>query len=299
MQTLWFMLSACSAPSEPSLAPPELVVEQVVEPTETVPSPEITPASVRTLVAHDCEPCDLPQRVDHALIKLAPFLADWPGDRRFDAAIAVHEIREVVDHPDLVRAWAINRPIADRDDDHPHRRLWVEFEPAEPTNRWTMPTDRKPSVNNLISEAIWCDRFPIRPEVLQYYSTDMLDDGGYWSTHAGWALALVKERDCIDDERFAELSAPILADVLRHQPRVLAPETVADVDLFAERLNALIWLGHRGPEIDASVEQLLLLQLDDGSWGEPTEEQTPYYGYHAAFVSGWALTEWIRVQPQE
>ncbi|TNE87180.1 MAG: hypothetical protein EP330_19630 [Deltaproteobacteria bacterium] len=256
-------------------------------PEPTAPSPSPPDA------AAPAEPLSLEARVEAAMHRAAPFLADWPGELRFDAAIGLHEIREVASHPDLDRAWERARAVADHDADHLHRRFWADIE-VPPTNTWVLPSEGRPKVNDVVAEALWCDRYPIREQTLAYLAGDMRDDGGYWSTHAAWSLALAHERGCLDDARFDELAAPIRADLLAHQPATLTDPSEADVDLFAERLSGLVWLGHAGPEIEESVEVLLAHQREDGGWGEPSEDVNPYFGYHAALVSSWALAEYRR-----
>lgn len=279
------LLLACRAPT-----PPTEPVEEVAK-AAPAPKPTFPRSPGELLIAPTCEACSLPEQVDRALWRLGPFLAEWEGETSVDAAMAVHAIREVVDSEALSRAWERVRTTADADADHPHRRVWATME-VGPTNAWSMPSDRRPNLNKLMSEALWCDVYPLREETLAYLHGGMLDDGGYWTTHAAWALAEARARDCIEQARFETAAALILADLLPHQPASLVDPTVPELDLFAERLLAMQWLGHQGPEVEASLQVLLEHQAADGGWGEPDPEDNPYYGYHAAFMAGWALSEW-------
>ena len=286
MSVCWLMHGGCGGD-----APKQSVRAEVAAPAEL--APKEPKGGDGRLQAPSCAPCTLLEQVDGALWRLGPFLADWEGETNLDAAIAVHEIREVVSSDALDRAWERVRAVADKDSDHPHRRVWAEMQVA-PTNTWSMPEEGRPNLNKLMAEALWCDVHPIREETLAYLHTAMLDEGGYWSTHAAWSLAEARSRGCIDQARFALAAEPIRTDLLEHQPSSLSEPTLPELDLFAERTLGLLWLGYRGPEIERSVEVILEHQREDGAWGEPGAEDNPYYGYHAAFVAGWALAEWRR-----
>jgi hypothetical protein len=67
---------------------------------------------------------------------------------------------------------------------------------------------------------------------------------------------------------------------------------VLSVDLYAERLLALVLAGERGADVDAWASHLLERQSADGAFGSSGPDDPPYFRYHATMASAWALAEW-------
>ncbi|MBK7857540.1 MAG: hypothetical protein IPJ65_02720 [Archangiaceae bacterium] len=218
--------------------------------------------------------------------KAAQWLAAFPAAQlRFDAAIGLSQLVKLDPAPPLRSALEKARAVADADADNPHRRFWDEKQQVEKRDvaAWS-PSDGKVNVNRAIDEALWCDVHGLRAQSLAYLSGPMRDGGGYRSTHALWALALARERGCLDAAAFEKASAEVRAELRRAQPASPGP-TTPELDLFGERLLFLLLAGERDATLDGWAKALAARQNPDGSWG-----QGPGYPqYHATLVATWAL----------
>lgn len=83
----------------------------------------------------------------------------------------LHGIRTHTDSPALRTAWEHARAVADRDADHPLRRLWDPALTASPavTRGWAVPHAGapRPSTERLVIEAVHCDRNGLRHAALR------------------------------------------------------------------------------------------------------------------------------------
>lgn len=240
---------------------------------------------------------DVGAAVAPAIERAVDFMSSVPtSDLRFDSALILSQIRHRFDFPALDREFARARTVADRDHDHPHRVLWVpDLEvPAKATTGWTVPAagGKRATTNGPLSEAMHCKRNGFRPETLAYVCGPLRDDGGYYTTHALWAVVLARDAKCVGEAEAAECVASMQSELLRAQPRTLAPEKTLDIDLYAERLLTLVLSGRTGKEIDGFARQLLKHQRPDGSFALPNADEPPYYAYHATGTAAWALAEW-------
>ena len=228
-----------------------------------------------------------------ALDRAATWLAAFPvEDLRYDAALGLSAIRRHVDDPTWRTAHERALEVADRDPDNPMRRA---FEPGYVATRravhgWSVPAAgaRRINPNRVVVEALHCDVHGLRPETIAYATGPMRDDGGYHTTHALWALAIARDRGCVD----APVLAPLIDELRAAQPA--APERGAPaLDLYAERMLMSILAGERGPTIDRWGEQLVDAQSPDGSFGVLAPGESPYVRYHATVVAAWALAAWL------
>jgi hypothetical protein len=234
-----------------------------------------------------------------ALDRAAAWLAAFPAaELRFDAAVMLSETRRQVDDEALRQAFAAARDVADRDDDNPQRRFWIDdfTAPADHTSRWTLPpaSGGRVNTNRVVSEALFCAEHGWRPETMAYVCGPMRDGGGYESTHALWALDIARRRGCVAGAAFHACARPIAAELAAAQPERLAPARSLDVDLWAERLLVLARAGWPRRRLDPWVAALLAHQAPDGSWAVPSDGEPRYYAYHATAISTWALAEWCR-----
>jgi hypothetical protein len=243
--------------------------------------------------------CSTWHRLELALARAGDWMAAFPEKSlRFDAAMALSQIRQTVDSDALRRAFERARAMADRDNDHPHRRFWVPNLPApvEFTSRWQVPGPGEERVNSnrVVSEALFCADYGFRPETLRYVCGPMRDDGGYQTTHALWALGIAHQNGCVPDADFEPCARAMQRELLEQQPTTFTPHATLDIDLYAERLLYSVMTGIPDPVVNQWARTLLDLQHSDGSWGIAATGEDPYFRYHATMVSTWALAEWYR-----
>lgn len=228
-----------------------------------------------------------------AIERAAAWLAAFPPDElRFDAAVMLHGIRARVDSPALREAWEHARAAADRDHDHPLRRLWAPdlTTPASFTTGWPIPArgDARAHTERLLVEAVHCDRNGLRPEAIRYACTAMRDEGGYYTTHALWGLVLARERGCGRPEKLRRCVVHLTAELRAAQPPALRPTRTLDVDLFAER-SLMACLAGVPQGVERDVDLLVAAQRPDGSWGVANPDEPPYHRYHATAIAAWAM----------
>ena len=208
-------------------------------------------------------------------------MSQFPAEQlRFDAAVGLTHLARLHDSPSVRKALARARAVADRDADHPQRRFWNPSAGTAPR-----PLEAKMNLNRAIDEALWCDVYGLRPQMLAHINGPMRDAGGYGSTHALWALIIARDRKCLDD--FPKASAEIRAELRRAQPDAPGSSTL-DVDLYAERL-LMLQLAHDDHGVTVWAEQLRSRQNADGSWGS-ADDVEPYHRYHATLAAAWALS---------
>lgn len=247
--------------------------------------------------------CSVEERLFLAVARAANWLAGYPGELRFDAAITLHGVRRRLDSPTLRQAYAAARKVADHDRDHPHQRLWRPdyVAPPEHTSRWAVPAaeDERLRINEVLAEALHCDRNGWRPEVQAYVCGAMRDDGGYGTTHAAWALIEAMQRGCAAGAEVEACRRSLVEEMVRAQPATLSPQRTLDIDLYGERLLMVALAQPRHPAILGWVEPLLGRQDEDGSWGTG-QDPDPYYRHHATGIAAWALAEvWQQLTPDE
>lgn len=222
------------------------------------------------------------------LDRAAEWLAKFPTEQlKFDAAIGTDELARLYPTPTTRRAFERARARADRDVDHPHRRLWAADAGTtkDAVASWST-TDPKINVNRLIDEALWCDVHGLRAETVAYASDAMRDGGGYRSTHALWGLVIARDRKCLDAKTFEKASSAVRAELRKTQPADIGP-TTADIDLYAERLLMLLLAGERDKALETWAKKLVARQNTDGSWGSAGDR--PYLQFHATMIAAWAL----------
>jgi len=242
--------------------------------------------------------CPRAVRVDLAIQRAAVWLAGYPDDLQFDAAVLLSLIRANVDSAELRTAFARARTRADHDHDHPHRRLWATdmISPPEHTSRWQAPAPgaARVNTNRVLSEALHCRENGWRELTENYACGAMRDTGGYHTTHAIWSLDIARRNGCtVADECLASLRAELLAA----QPAELRAKSTLEIDLYAERAVMLLRTGTAASAASGWVDALLGLQRADGSWGAGTDP-VPYYRYHATAAVVWALAEWSKERGQ-
>lgn len=261
--------------------------------------PEVEPLQQRCAAAQ----CSVEARVWLALARAGVWLAAYSGELRFDAAVTLTHIRRRVDSPALRQANDRARAVADRDHDHPHRRLWLPelVSPPEATSLWRVPASGEPriNINYVVSEALHCDRNGWRPEVQAYLCGSMRDAGGYQTTHALWALVLARDHGCARTEAAEACQRALVDELVAAQPTELRPSRTLDLDLYGERLLTLLLAGDRHPRVASWAVALVQAQNADGSWGVG-EDPDPYFRYHATGIAAWALAEWwVSLSPAE
>ncbi len=256
------------------------------------------------LLAARATPCAAPscaqwQQLERTLFHAGEWLASFPQTAlRFDAAMGLSQIRQTVDSDALRVAFKRARTVADRDNDHPHRRFWIPGfrSPARDTSQWEVPTDNRQRVNTnrVVSEALHCAENGWRPQTMHYVCGPMRDDGGYQTTHALWALYIAHQNGCVSAADFDACARELQSELRAYQPASLEPHATLDIDLYAERLLTLVLSGDPDRIVNAWAANLTGLQAPDGSWGVPAVGEEPYYRYHATMVVTWALAEWYR-----
>lgn len=233
------------------------------------------------------------RRVQAGLVRAAQFLCDFPREQlRFDAAIGTSAAWRLVPLPALDCARRRACQVADRDQDNPLRRF---FDPEVHVRRkavrgWQVPEQGRINTNRPVGEALWCDRYPLRPQTLKYIVEAMPDGGGFHSTHALWALIIARNRGCLTEKRFQELSTSLRRELRHAQAREFAEGSTREIDLFAERALFLALAGEtRG--IASWIGRLLVHQNPDGSFGKGKHS---YHRYHATMTSNWLLAWWLQ-----
>lgn len=249
-------------------------------------------------------PCTAPsctewQQLERALFRAGEWLASFPQTAlRFDAAMGLSQIRQTVDSDALRVAFKRARTVADRDNDHPHRRFWIPgfHAPARDTSQWEVPSDgsQRVNTNRVVSEALHCAENGWRAQTMRYVCGPMRDSGGYQTTHALWALHIAHQNGCIAEADFDACARALQSELRTYQPTTLEPHATLDIDLYAERLLTLVLSGYPDPVVNDWAADLIHLQGRDGSWGVSANSEEPYYRYHATMVVSWALAEWCR-----
>ncbi|RMG19344.1 MAG: hypothetical protein D6729_05565, partial [Deltaproteobacteria bacterium] len=232
--------------------------------------------------------------------RLAAYLARAPAESlRFDTAIALYQGAKAgaPESDPGERAWiavAMRRALAEatKDEDHPHLRLLGR--PVAVTRRQVQgfsPPDAgggapspRVNVNRVVTEALYCDRFGLRPATLAYVTGPMRDAGGYHSCHGLWALTLARDRGCPSQAAFAAAAAPLRAEIQAALAAAGPPATLADLDLFAERQLMLLLAGEPPP---ADLAARLTPAADRLVLRRP---HTPL-SVHAAALLFWLLSE--------
>ncbi len=190
-----------------------------------------------------------PQRAEvrtALLLGLARHIAGAPEETlRFDTAVALEAAARrlspsVTADAAFRRARARALAVAARDDDHPHHRLLGREVPVRRVRvqGWEPPkgaSARRVNVNRVVTEALYCDRFGLRPETLAYIEGPMRDGGGYQTCHGLWALVIARDRGCLSSEAFRRAARPLVAEVEAGLRRDGAPKTPEAEDLFTER----------------------------------------------------------------
>lgn len=224
------------------------------------------------------------------------WMSRYPVEQlRFDAAIGLHEISLLVPGPAVSRARdrAITRASAD--DDNPMLRIWNdEFRvPREQVHNWRHEPGPRINSNRVIAEALHCSEHGWRDQTEQYATGAMRDEGGYGTTHAVWALTIAQANRCRDAQGWGPLR-PLAEEMKLAQDAIGRPQTVAQIDLFAERTLMYARIeGAESPSVEPWIDILLALQNDDGSWGEP-DQRLPRLQFHATMVATWALAAYVR-----
>jgi len=241
------------------------------------------------------QPSTLFHQIQASLSRAAGFLCAFPRDQlRFDAAIGTTAAWQLLPLPDLDCARQQALQVAGKDHDNPLRRF---FDPAVHIRRaavqgWQAPARGRINTNRPVSEALWCDRYPLRSQTLAYITGPMRDRGGFHSTHALWSLVIARQRGCLEHRRFLQLSTDLRRELRRAQAGERAISSTRQIDLFAERA---LFLALAGEEKDLStwLGQLLSLQNPDGSFGIRQHGQPHYPEYHATMISSWLLAWWL------
>ena len=244
-----------------------------------------------------------PGEIRVAVRRAGPWLAAFePGELRFDAAIVLRAVRRRVRSDELDKAFERALAVARRDDDNPLLPLaGVDYNaPKKATSSWTAPAAgvKRINPNRVLAEAVHCRRHGVREATLAYVAGPMRDDGGYHTTHAAWAVALMGERGCLSDARYRELAASLRDQLTTAIDAAPAPTKTLDIDLMAERVLMLLLLGETPEALAGPLRALLELQAPDGSWGfassghgaEGDGGEPAYYRYHATMIAAWALT---------
>jgi hypothetical protein len=243
------------------------------------------------------EVCSRARLLQPALIGAANFLERFPEEElRFDAAVGLNGIRATVDGGTLRRAQAAALRVADRDPDHSHRGFWdPEFRPSrEAVLGWDPhAASRRVNTNSVLSEALYCDRYGMRPALFDYIEKRMRDGGGYRSAHALWALAIARDRGCLSSARGQALLRSLQRELRANQPETVDASNAQAVDLYAERLLMLLLSADRSRDQRRWIAQLLDAQQENGGWGGADSGEPAYYRYHATMTVAWAMSEWI------
>lgn len=244
------------------------------------------------------------EEIESRLRRGAHWMARFPEtELRFDAAIGLTGILEHVELPELVAEQRRALASANQDHDNPMRRFWdvTHRAPAAVTSGWRVPAAGEPrvNVNRVVSEALHCQENGWRAETQRYVSRGMLDDGGYHSTHALWALVIAHRAGCLTSGELERLAQPIQEELRAVQPEPFHPTRTLDVDLYAERLLMLLLSGSVEARLESWAQTLARMQNADGSWGLPTPEEPPYFQYHATMIAAWALavSESVDISP--
>jgi hypothetical protein len=221
------------------------------------------------------------------------WMAAFPVEQlRFDAAIGLAAIRRRVDGDAVRAAEARARSVADRDLDNPLRRAFDDADRVEAraATGWAVPGagEARVNVNRVVGEALHCAEHGLRPTTLAYLAGPMRDGGGYHSTHAAWALAIARQRGCVDAATFSPLAAGLIEELRGAEPARPGPGAL-EVDLFAERLLMMAELGAPPATLTGWAQALGASQADDGGFGALAAGEEPYHRYHATMMATWAL----------
>ena len=232
-----------------------------------------------------------------AVLRTGAWLAEFPvDDLRFDAAIGLHEIRSEVDSTEFADAWRRAVEVADRDEDNPLRKFWdpAVTAPAKFTAGWTVPgpNDSRVNTNRPVAEALHCVANGWRSETTAYVAGPMRDDGGYHTTHGLWALTIARTNGCLAESEFQLVARTLVDEIRAALTAAPEPQSVLEIDLFAERLLVTVLADEDTPVLNVWVSRHVALQNEDGSWGTLAEGEDAYFQYHATLVSAWALAEY-------
>ncbi len=256
-----------------------------------MPTPDVREATVSATIA--------PQ--SNASERALDYLSRLPDEQfRVDTAVALFEASRCDSLPGLTTAWERALKLANRDDDHPMHGLWdsaASFELSKVRQRAPLPVagDQRSifrGMDRVMAEAVACEARSLPAEVPAFIAEQLVDDGGYLTTHAIWTIQRLRVGSCIDEEQAARLLEP-------HQRRLLAalaaprdassPVTTLEADLLAEQIAMARAVGVTRDELTAPYQRLLDAQRPDGGFGTSQPQQNSRLEVHATAVAIWAL----------
>lgn len=208
-----------------------------------------------------------------------------------DVAIGLHGIGRVYRGEALDTLITRLGPELDRGGD-PRRRAFDATArlPAEAVASWTPQPGARTSPNRALVEAMYCPEHGFRPQSVQWVCAELRDGGGLLSAHAAWILDLAVDAGCVDRD------ATCLDTVVTELENAAATPGPLAATMDRDRLAEQVLFGARAglppAALEPAVRALLAAQGPDGGFGVPTEEEPPWWGYHATLAATWGLAEW-------
>ena len=229
-------------------------------------------------------------------------LARLPDEQfRVDTAVAIFEAIQRDATPELNSTWQRTLRLARRDSDHPMHGLWshdatINLEKIR--ERAPLPAAGDPrsiyrGMDRVMAEAVVCEPGTLPSEVPTFLESQLVDEGGYLTTHAIWTVQRLQTRACLTEAQTSGLLGPHRQRLLAalsapHEPST--PLTTAEADLLAEQLAMACTIAVSSETIAGPFQRLLNAQRADGGFGTATPGQNPRLEVHATAVAIWALS---------
>ena len=220
---------------------------------------------------------------------------------RHDTATGLSHVRRVIWWKDLDGCFDRIKKRAFKDHDNP---LNVLIDPSYRgpisidsilKSRLPKPGEKRINVNRILSRAAHCKKNTFTDPAFAYTTGPMRDSGGFHSTHAIWALIILKERGCRTGPKLDKAILDLRKELSDAQKKGLDPKTTRNIDLYAERIMCLAMSGESPESLAPFVEKLMATQRKDGLFATPTEKQK-HWLLHCTTVSVWALAEFLKAR---
>ena len=219
----------------------------------------------------------------------------WPQDAlRYDTALGLAAVaRRVKLTGELAACTARIKSWALKDVDHP-MATFIDARRAHRTNLERLakrsipkPGEKRRDVNTIVWRAFHCDRLPFDDVAWAYATGHMRDGGGYYTTHALWALSFLRDKKCRDPGAVEAAILELRKELSEAQAKTAELSTTQDIDLFAEQLLMRLLAGAPREQLRPELTRLLKTQRDDGAFG--VEGESGPWVLHATTLGAWIL----------
>lgn len=238
----------------------------------------------------------LPQRVKKSIrLGIQALCRFEDKDLRHDTAMVLTLVRKILFWPELEPCYARIKTQALKDHDHPLNVLidsgYAKNVDLERIRRLPIPEagQKRTNVNHIVFRAAHCPKVPFPDKAFAYLVGPMRDNGGFHSTHAMWALLMMRSQGCGQRAKVEKAVASLRDELTKALNASGEMKSTRGIDLNAERILFLVQSGVRVDALSGPVQKLLSAQRPDGAFAAPQEKRRRWL-LHATTVSVWALS---------